>query len=436
MTARRMLGGLTLAMLLLAACTSGDDSGGEESGGATTTTASAGSAATGPSPGVTDDAVRIGISYVDAESLQEVGLNFELGDYEGAFNALIDQINGDGGINGRQIEAVYAPINPNSPEPAEAACVELTEDEDVFIDMGFFLTDAVLCPVSTHATAVIGGEQTPERLEQAEAPWISPDADSDLPATVVSTFAERGDLDGTVAVYAAARDQALVDNQVTPALEEAGIEPVEVALNDAPPEDQATLQANIRTIAERFESAGVDTVLLAGASAQDWPAAMQTNDSYRPTLLFLATVAVTAFASNAATTDTSVLDGALAGGVYGPSQAVWEEQGMQDCIATLEEAGVEVPEPDELADDPDDQRFQAGFLACSDMALLQAWLDAAGEDLNYGTLQAALDAGFEVAVPGDPTPRTYGSPPDGDGNPAAYIFAWDTEAQDLVLDEG
>ncbi len=30
-------------------------------------------------------------------------------------------------------------------------------------------------------------------------------------------------------------------------------------------------------------------------------------------------------------------------------------------------------------------------------------------------------------------PRTYGPPPAGDGNPQAYLFAWDATLQDLVL---
>jgi Periplasmic binding protein len=436
MTARRMLGGLTLAMLLLAACTSGDDSGSEESGGGTTTTAGATSTATGPSPGVTDDSIKVGITYVDTQALQDVGLNYDLGDFEGAYNALIDQINADGGINGRQLEAVYAPINPNSPEPAEAACVELTEDEDVFLIMGFFLTDAVLCPVSTHATAVIGGEQTPERTSQAEAPWISETPDGDIAANVIRAFADRGDLDGTVGVYVNQRDQAVLDDQVTPTLEEVGIEPAEVAVNDAPAEDQPALQANIQTIAERFQAAGVDTVLLPGLSAQDWPATMASDDSYRPQLLFLDDTAINAFANNAATTDTSVLEGALAGGDYGPDQERFDEAGMQECVQTITDAGVEVPAPDEAGADPSNQPYQASFFACPEMALFQAWVEAAGEDLNYGTLQAALDAGLEVAMPGDPEPRTYGPPPDADGNPAAFIFAWDEDAHEIVLDEG
>ena len=134
--------------------------------------------------------------------------------------------------------------------------------------------------------------------------------------------------------------------------------------------------------------------------------------------------AVTAFASNAATTDTSVLEGAIAGGRFGPDQAIYER--MADCVATITDAGVELPAPEDVADDPDNQRFQPAFAACPQVAILQAWLEAAGEDLNYGTLAAVLEDGVEVTIPADPDPpTTFGLPPDGDGNPAAYLYRWD-----------
>ena len=200
-------------------------------------------------------------------------------------------------------------------------------------------------------------------------------------------------------------DQAVVDDQVLPTLEELGVTPAEVGITDAPPGDVPAMEANVRTIAERFESSGVDTVVLVGGSGTNWPNAMETDDSYRPQLLFLANNAVSAFADSADTTDTSVLDGAPAGS-YGPAQAQFDEAGIQDCIATLEAAGVEVPAPEDVAANPDDQRFFAAFFPCPEVAVLQGWLEAAGEDLNYGALAAALDTGFEVAMPGVPRPGT------------------------------
>ena len=179
-----------VATLLAAACTSGDTSGDD----AATTTSEAGGesapVASGPAPGVTDDSVKIGVTYVDTASLVASGLNYDLGEHEAVYDALFDQINAEGGINGRQLEPVYAPIDPTSPAPAEEACVQLTEDDDVFLITGFFLTDAVSCPVSTHETAVVGGEMTPALLEAAAAPWVTWSPDTDLPESVVAAYGE------------------------------------------------------------------------------------------------------------------------------------------------------------------------------------------------------------------------------------------------------
>ncbi len=425
-----------LAMTLAAACTSGDDSSSSDTttggGGSSTETTVA---ATGPAPGVTDDSIKVGVTFVDTEALVASGLNYDLGDHEAVYTALFDAINEDGGINGRQIEPVFAPIDPTSAAPAEAKCVELTEDEDVFVVTGFFLADAVNCVVSTHATAVAGGEMTPERIEGAEAPWITWTPDTDQPEAVLRAMDEQGELDGTVGVWVAERDQAVLDDQVQPLLDELGVEVAATATAVAPADDQAAQQAEQTTIAQNFEAAGVDTVVLIGTSAQGWPTIMAEDTSYRPKLLFLDILGARAFYTNAATTDTTVLEGAVMGGGYGPDQARFDEPAMQECIQTLADQGVETPTPEESGDDPSNQPYQAAFQACPDVALLRAWLEAAGEDLNYGTLTNAIN-GLEVSIPGDPEARTYGSPPDADGNPTAYLYTWDEDAQDVVIQEG
>jgi hypothetical protein len=419
------------AALLFAACTSGDDDSEATSDTSAETTAPA---ATGPAPGVTDDTIKVGVTFVDVESLVASGLNLNLGDHRAVYQALFDAINADGGINGRTIEPVFAPINPTSPTPAEEKCVELTEDEDVFVVTGFFLADAVMCPVDTHATAVVGGEITPERLAQAKAPWVTWTPDSDQPEFVVREFFDRGELDGTVGVWVAERDQDTLNDHVLPVLDELGVDVVQTAIAVAPADDPTAGQAEMATISQAFEAAGVDTVLLVGSSAQGWPTNM-VDSTYRPQLLFTTFLAPKAFASNAATTDTSILEGSLSGGGYGPDQARFETDSFQECVQTLADAGVDTPAPEDFAGDPTDMPYQAAFQACPDVALLRAVLEAAGPDLNYGTFEAAID-GLEVTIPGDPEPRIYGPGAGLDGSPAAFLFAWDQATKDFVIDEG
>ena len=112
----------------------------------------------GSTRGVTDDTIRIGITFPDLTSVDQMTVNH--GDYDATFRALIDKINADGGINGRMIEPVMAPINLSGEGNADAACVQLTEDEEVFVVVGFFLGDASLCYLEGHQQAIIGGSQT------------------------------------------------------------------------------------------------------------------------------------------------------------------------------------------------------------------------------------------------------------------------------------
>ncbi|MET1050416.1 MAG: hypothetical protein ABWZ55_12405, partial [Acidimicrobiales bacterium] len=114
--------------------------------------------------------------------------------------------------------------------------------------------------------------------------------------------------------------------------------------------------------------------------------------------------------------------------------ARFDEEAMQECVQTLSDAGLDTPSPEETGDDPSNQPYQAAFQACPDVAITQAWLEAAGEDLNYGTLAAAAD-GLEVHIPGDPGTLVFGPPPAGDGNPQAYLFEWDPDAENYALIE-
>ena len=260
------------AGLVVAGCTAGDSTDGGDSATATT---QAGPTATGPAPGVTDDAVDIGVTYVDAAALEAVGLTYDLGDYEAVYQALFDDINAEGGIHGRELRPVLAPVDPATQQSVDEACVQLTEDADVFLVIGFFLTDAVLCPVATHETAVLGGEMTTERVDQAQAPWLTWTPDGDQPEAVLRALDEAGELDGRVAVYANARDEAQVDDLVVPTLEELGVDVVEVGIETG--DDIPAQEAANQIISERFQAAGADTLVLVGQSGQDWPSFRETD---------------------------------------------------------------------------------------------------------------------------------------------------------------
>ncbi len=433
---RRTLVAIAFAAALLVGCTAGDDgTAAEDTSAANETSASGGSTPpsvpTGPAPGVTDDSVKIGVTFVDLESLGDV-VTISHGDYEAAFQAMFDAINEEGGVHGRTLEPVIVPVNPVGTEGADAACTQLTEDEEVFLVTGFFLDDAVLCPLETHQTAVVGALQTPERMARAQAPWFTPEGSTDFQNDIIQAFADEGEFDGTVGVFAAAGQEAQLDEEVLPLLEELGVEVTESAVVDAPPEDIAATNAATAVIAERFETTGVDQVLVVGTSGLTWASGTESLD-YRPQLLLTDPNSILAYSSDAAGRDLSILEEAVAGNLYGGAQNIYDLPTMQACRERLEAHGGEMPSPDTMTND-DEDLYNAGFIACRNMVLVAALLEAAGEDLNYGSLVAGAE-GLEVDVPIQPDPMTFGSGEAADGDPTAYLYDWDPDETDFVVRE-
>ena len=197
---------------------------------------------------------------------------------------------------------------------------------------------------------MIGGVQTPERLERAAAPWFSPEGGREFQVEVVRAMAEGGELDGALGVFATAGDKVLLNDTVLPLLDELGIEPVEVAINDAAADDVAAANAQTAVIAERFEASGVDQVLVLGTAGLTWASGVESLD-YRPPLRLTDPNSILAYTGDQARRDLSVLDGAVAGNLYGGPENLWTMDNMQACIERVEAGGGSVPEPDTVTEE-------------------------------------------------------------------------------------
>lgn len=93
------------------------------------------SAASGATPGVTATTIRVGIPYVDVDAapLRADGVNLDYGNVPDAINALIDNINAHGGVDGHKLVPYILAVNPVGTAPAATACTQLTEDDTVFV---------------------------------------------------------------------------------------------------------------------------------------------------------------------------------------------------------------------------------------------------------------------------------------------------------------
>jgi ABC-type branched-subunit amino acid transport system substrate-binding protein len=430
---------IALPLLLGAACKSSDDSGSATAttadgatettqDGATDTTA-ANAVVDDRAPGVTEDTIKIGITYPDFEALGDA-VNINHGDYEAAYTAVIEDINANGGVHGRTLEAVFAPVDPSSPTSTDETCTRLTQDEQVFVALGLFFGEAVMCFVSVNETAVIGGEMTDDRLAQARAPWFAYDVTSDAQVDAVQTLIDDGDLTGSIAVLMTDTDQAVYEGRILPVLEEAGVEVVETGImSTALDPDQVPAEA--RTIFQRFESSGVETVLALGQGTANIVGEGLADTDYRPQLLFNVTNGLNAYARDE-TTDATVFEGAVGVGVYGPPDAYLElGDPTAACFDVQREAGITIPQPSTVAQGEPNQ-IVSSLAACQQLALLTGILEGAGEELNYGTFQTAGYNLGEIVLPGEPEPFNYGPPPHADGDRPLYRYVFDVDARQFA----
>src|SRR5262249_5372058 len=197
----------------------------------------------------------------------------------------INDLNSKGGINGRKIVPVYAPVNPIGTDPAQAACVKLTEDEKVFAVVGFFLNDAPLCYLEQHDTPVVGGTITSEYLARAKAPWSTLEAGDSATGLVVDALAQEGVFKkGKVGVISHSQEKPLLDNVVAPALKRNGVKYTSAVI-DAPASDTVAAQAQADKIIQRFKSDGITTILSAGNAIDEGSRAEAEIPDYQPRMV-------------------------------------------------------------------------------------------------------------------------------------------------------
>lgn len=424
---RKLAALIAVPLLLGVGCKSTDP---DDKGAASTTTTATGEVIEDDrAPGVTDDAIKVGIPYPDFEALGDA-VNINHGDYEAAYTAVIDDFNEGGGVHGRTLEPVFAAVDPSQATSTDQVCTELTQDDPVFVSIGLFYGESVLCFVNVNETAVIGGEMTDERVEQARAPWFAYDVSTDSLVDAVETLIEGGDLNGSIAVLMTDQEQAIYESRIVPILEESDIEVVETGiLNSALDPEQLTGES--RTAFQRFEAADAPTVLSIGQGTAGAVSDGLADSEYDPQLLFTTTNSVNAYARDE-TRDAAVFEGAVAVGVYGPPDAYLELGGVtEECFDVIRDAGITITPPSEV-EEGEPNTIVSALAACQQVALLGAILDGAGEDLDYGTFQTAGFELGEIELPGEPEPFFFGPPPSTDGDRPLYRYEFDVEARQFA----
>ena len=354
-------------------------------------------ASTGAVTGVTKKTIKLGITYVDFTELHKnnIVLDTDHGDYEGSYRAVIDDMNDHGGIDGRQVEPIFAPINPLGTTPAQEACVKLTEDEKVFAVVGFFLDDGPLCYVENHDTPILGGTVTAERLARAKAPWFSlENGDAGFARGIDALAKEKAFKKKPVGVIALNTQEDQLRNVIEPALEKNKVKFTE-AIIDAPPGDVPAGDRATDTILQRFQSDGVKTIVAIDSAISEIFRRLATTD-YRPKVISTSANTYIAFATGDDAPDPDLVKNSLSVG----GAIDFNDPAMQKCYKIVEKVThdkiVEFPASGEVS-----YRTSADT-ACRYIALFKEIAEAAGKKLTVKSFGKAAEKLLHPTAPGGP----------------------------------
>ena len=178
--------------------------------------------------GVTEDTITIGVAHIDWEMITEqFGLERDFVPASAMYSSWVAALNEAGGIDGRTVELILKPFLPVGTGPSEQLCLELMEDEEVFLAIGQLLDNNPLCFTEEYAHPYVGhfGE-TPEIRDRSNGLFFAVQM-AEIPQRVEAArlLAEDGEFDGRrVALVWQDPLDATFAEAVRPVLEAGGAE--------------------------------------------------------------------------------------------------------------------------------------------------------------------------------------------------------------------
>ena len=351
--------------------------------------------------GVTAETITIGHTAIDFETLNEqFGLDLAFQSFIPALDAAVAFYNERGGVLGRQIEVVHEEYLPVGGATAEAACLALTEDNEIFAVIGGFQgpgAEAINeCIVNLHETILVGSAPTAEQIASTDSRWVSQEMSLDRRnAAFVNLLANSGTLAdlGPLMVIGANPSEQFVVDEISDALRAAGADVRVTTVTTTSGDTQAT-RAEVEVQIERAETDGVETIVLLG------------EGEIRNIAFFEAAPDFTYLVPNGdRITDWQSIppDGLQDGTRVLSSQADIRpgvDPVLDECIAAVGDAlGVEVKHTSELAEG--EANYYSGTEnSCVRMSMFIQIAEAAGPDLTTDSWVAALDTVEDLHIPG------------------------------------
>ena len=374
----------------------------EEPPETTTTTTEAPILLTDSFRGVTSETIRVGFTSIDFEKFNSTyGFNLTYANYGPAVDTYVAHVNATGGILGRMIEVVHGTFLPVGAATAEAVCVELAEDHQVFAVLNGFSGPGAEsvneCFGGLYDTILVGGKPTPEQLERITATWISDDISLGRRGRAfVNLLRETGRLAdlGTFMLYGANGDYEATIADTREALEAAGADVALATYNPSTGDEAATL-AHMEVLLERARAEGVSTVFFIGEAAYAQEVLFQLGDEF--TVLIL-----NGDSTNRWKTDPPL--GIEEAGTLLTNRSFTSstDPAMADCLAIIEAGlGLEVRSV-ELLEEGEANYWSATQASCRLFELFRQIAIAAGPDLTNESFAAAAAQLGSFSISGQP----------------------------------
>jgi ABC-type branched-subunit amino acid transport system substrate-binding protein len=393
MSMRRALRACVVAVAvssLLAACTSQTD---DEEPEASETTERGTASGAGNTVGLTDDSIKISLIAADLALLAEQNLAPEIGNAAKTLEAVVADINANGGIAGREVELVPHVVSGAeaqlNPDLARQVCVQATEDDQPFaiIIAAAIPAEAIECTAIDHDILTITMDSWPDRYyERSEGRVFSLGSHISLGRDRVyrgwpKILDEQGLLEGKrigIIRQDTPDHEASVEEALKPALEDLGYEVAAEAALPCP-EGSATCEQHEVAI-QRMQDGDVDLVFLVAQNlAGSGVVEAAQNLGFEPQWVTVgnnATNTVAKFYANAKDN----YDGAIA---IDTGFQQWTEEAAE-CNRIAVEGGAE-----EFPEGSDGYGFTA--VTCLQLQSLAAAIESIDGDVDQAAVIAALE---------------------------------------------
>ena len=196
-----------------------------------------------------------------------------------AFNAVIRNINAQGGINGRKIVPYLVAMNPTGTTAAASACTQLTEDDDIFVAI------APLMPTCyAHNVPVVGAVLPSANGSGVAQDFTATPPDNAYDPLELSVFDKQGVFKGKkVAVFGGNPSEQAGSPACPVGAGQASRSRRHHRDQLAPEGDLPASNSQVQVIAQKFQSDGVNEVVAVGYGSATWAQGLSDIQStYNP----------------------------------------------------------------------------------------------------------------------------------------------------------